>query len=44
MDRATLDYQPLNDVVVKDHDSQVSELTDVQLALIGGGNGETILH
>jgi hypothetical protein len=44
MDRTTLEYQPLNDVTVEDHDSQVSELNDVQLALIGGGNGETILH
>ena len=43
MDRATIEYQPLNDTV-GENDVQVSELNDAQLALIGGGNGETILH
>ena len=44
MEHAKLEMKLLEEAVSKDQERSVQELTDLQLALVGGGCGEVVFH
>lgn len=44
MDNTKVELGSLELAIEKAHEDQRRELTDLELAIVGGGNGDTILH
>ena len=44
MDRSTKEILAIEETIRQAGEEQVQELNDLQLALVGGGSGDTIMH